>query len=106
MRTSSSFVIALGLLTIGAGAQAADYRAGRPYVVGPVVGAPAPLPVESRRQQVVVQVDELYLRSGGCPQARHCIPPRVLPIVGHGLARAAVYVPVAIPVDPRFAHRY
>jgi len=57
-------------------------------------------------KSVRVVVDDLFLRSRFCPESPNCVAPRVLPIVGHGAVRERVYTTIAIPVDPRFAHRY
>lgn len=59
-----------------------------------------------RAKRVAVVVDDLFLRSGGCPRNSRCIAPRILPIEGFGNARVAAYRQILVPVDPRFADRY
>ncbi len=63
-------------------------------------------PVAVERPGVRVVVDDLFLRSDGCPRNPDCIAPRILPVVGHGAARAKTYVEITVPVDPRFSNRY
>lgn len=60
----------------------------------------------ARAPGVTVVVDELFLRSGGCPRNPNCIAPRILPVVGNFQARAVALTPITVPVDPRFAHQY
>ena len=97
MGKTPAFLAVLALACSASAASAADL----PYRERAAAG-----PIAVERPGVRVVVDDLFLRSDGYPRNPDCIAPRILPVVGHGAARAKTYVEVTVPVDPRFAHRY